>query len=98
MQNGTEHSPGFLKSHKIFLIFKILNYMTVAQGQPFVISPKQTASKRESKLHGICGAKKIAIIIFPLFITIRTGSILQNNINTLEITFKCLPKMNLVQL
>lgn len=38
-----------------------------------VISPKQAASKRESKLYVICGTKKIAIILFPLLIKIRTG-------------------------
>lgn len=66
----------------------------------FFISPKQAASKRESKLHVICRTKKI-VIIFPLFITIRTGWVVQNNISTLEILlntfiFKCLPKMDQV--
>lgn len=82
-----------VNSHKIFPILKILNYMTVAQGQPLLF----LQSKRESKLHVICGTNKIAIIIFPLLITIRTGWIVQNNISTPEkITFKCLPKMDQV--
>lgn len=66
-----------VNSHKIIPILKILNYMTVAQGQPLLFLQitvfKKEARKRESKLHVICGTKKIAIIFYPLFFTIRTG-------------------------
>lgn len=69
-----------VNSHKIFPILKILNYMTVAQGQPLLF----LQSTRESKLHVICGTKKIAIIVIPLLITIGTRLIVQNNISTPE--------------